>query len=177
MHLWKSKWLTTTLLTSAILLQGCGWHLRGAQPLPAQLQSLHLQTASDNSKFSRSLRRSLKAMDVSLTDWISDAAYTLNVSAIASKRRTLSTTGSAKIAEYALTSTITYVIHSREGQQLVAPTQLSTEKTYLYNSNNAVSSSEEEGLLRKEMQRELIQQLIRRYRAINPTPSSVVEDE
>lgn len=177
MHLLKFKWLSTTFLASAILLQGCGWHLRGAQPLPPELLSLHLQTASDTSKFARSLKRSFKAMDVSLADSSSGAPYTLSVSGITPTTRTLSTTGTAKVAEYELTSSITYVIHSREGQQLIAPTQLSTEKTYLYNSNNAVSSFEEEALLRKEMQRELVQQLIRRYRAISPAVSTVVEEE
>ncbi|MEH6358533.1 MAG: LPS assembly lipoprotein LptE [Pseudomonadales bacterium] len=177
MHLLKSKWLSTTLLASVILLQGCGWHLRGAQALPPELKTLHLKTASDNSKFSRSLKRSLKAMDVSFADSTSGAPYTLSVSGITPTTRTLSTTGSAKVAEYELTSTITYAVHSREGEQLIAPTQISTEKTYLYNSNNAVSSFEEESLLREEMQRELVQQLIRRYRAISPTPSTVVEDE
>ena len=177
MHLLKFKWLSTTLLASAILLQGCGWHLRGSQALPPELQSLHLQTASDSSKFSRSLKRSLKAMDISLADSTSGAPYTLSVSEITQKKRTLSTTRSAKVAEYELTSTITYAIHTREGEQLTAPSQLGIEKTYLYNSNNAVSSFEEESLLRQEMQRELVQQLIRRYRAISPTPSTAVEDE
>tara|TARA_B110000495_G_scaffold182056_1_gene177282 strand:- start:92 stop:625 length:534 start_codon:yes stop_codon:yes gene_type:complete len=177
MYLLKYKWLPITLLASVIVLQGCGWHLRGAQALPTELQSLHLQTASDSSKFARSLKRSLKAMHVALTDSTSGAPYTLSVSAITSTKRTLSTTGAAKVAEYELTSTISYAIQTREGQQLIAPTQLSTEKTYLYNSNNAVSSFEEESLLRQEMQRELVQQLIRRYRAIKPMASTIAEDE
>jgi outer membrane lipopolysaccharide assembly protein LptE/RlpB len=52
---------------------------------------------------------------------------------------------------------------------LIAPTLLSTERTYFYNSNNATSAFEEENLLREEMQRDLVQQLIRRYRAIKPS--------
>lgn len=177
MHLLKLKFLSTALLTGALLLQGCGWHLRGAQALPPELQSLYLQTASDNSKFARSLKRSLKTMDVSLADTASGAPYTLSVSDISRSKRTLSTTGNAKVAEYALTSTITYKIHSREGQQLIEPTQLSVEKAYLYNRNNAVSAFEEENLLRQEMQRDLVQQLIRRYRAIQPAIITAAEDE
>lgn len=174
----KSKWLSTTLLASAILLQGCGWHLRGTQVLPSELHILHLQTESDSSKFARSLKRALKAMNVSLTDSSSSAPYTLTVSAIAPTTRTLSTTGAAKVAEYELTSTIIYTIHNREGDQLIGPTKLSTEKIYLYNSSNAVSSFEEESQLRQEMQHELVQQLIRRYRAISShSPTTVVEGE
>lgn len=176
MILLKFKHLSSALLFSILLLQGCGWHLRGIQTLPPELQSLHLQTASDNSAFARSLKRSLKTMNVSLADTTADAPYTLSVSNINQSRRTLSTTGNAKVAEYELTSTVSYTIHNREGQQLIEPTQLNVARTYLYNADNAVSSFEEESLLRKEMQRELVQQLIRRYSAIKPTLTTV-EDE
>ncbi len=94
MHALKVKILTATTLVAILILQGCGWHLRGSQPLPEQLQSLHLQTVSENSSFARSLRRSLKSMDVILTDSASNAAYRLNVSDISHNRRTISTTGS-----------------------------------------------------------------------------------
>lgn len=175
MHLSKFKLLAMAALAGVMLLQGCGWHLRGSQPLPEQLQLLHLQTASENSNFARSLRRSLKSMDVTLTDSASNAPYRLNVSGISHKRRTLSTTGTARVAEYALTSSLTYSVYNQEGEQLVSPTRLSTEKIYLYNPANAVGSYEEENLLREEMQRELVQQLIRRYRAIKPVTTTTAE--
>lgn len=169
MRLLKYKLLTTMLLTGALFLQGCGWHLRGAEPLPPELQTLHLQTANDNGSFARSLKRSLKASDVTLTDSANEAPYSLKVSDISNSSRTLSVTSSARVAEYEITSSVSYSLINREGKQLVAPTLLSTERTYLYNSNNATSAFEEENLLREEMQRDLVQQLIRRYRAINPS--------
>jgi len=177
MQLLKFKFLSTALLAGALLLQGCGWHLRGAQSLPPELQSLHLQTVSENSKFSRSLKRSLTAMDVTLADAPSGAPYTLSVSDIRKSRRTVSTTGSAKVAEYALTSTLTYSVNNQEGEQLIEPTRLSTEKIYLFNRSNAVSAFEEEHLLREEMQRDLVQQLIRRYRAIKPVMTTSAENK
>ena len=175
MHLSKFKFLLVSLLAGALFLQGCGWHLRGAQPLPAELQTLHLKIASENSTFARALKRSFKTMDVTLADATSDAPYTLSVSGIRNDRRVLSTTGTAKVAEYVLASSITYSVSDANGEKLVEPTLISTEKTYLYNRNNAVSSYEEENLLREEMQRDLIQQLIRRYRALSPATAPVSE--
>lgn len=175
MHLSKFKFLLVSLLAGALFLQGCGWHLRGAQPLPAELQTLHLQTTSESSKFSRALNRAFRAMDVNLTDSISDAPHSLSVSNIYNDRRVLSTTSTAKVAEYLLTSTIIYSVSDASGEKLVEPTSISTEESYLYNSDNAISSYEEESLLREEMQNELIQQLIRRYRALNPATGAVTE--
>lgn len=175
MHLSKFKLLLASLLAGALFLQGCGWHLRGAQPLPAELQTLHLQTASESSKFSRELKRAFRTMDVNLTDSISDAPHALSVSNIHNDRRVLSTTSTAKVAEYLLTSAITYSVSDANGEKLVEPTTISTEESYLYNSDNAISSYEEESLLREEMRKELIQQLIRRYRALNPVTDAATE--
>lgn len=175
MHLSKFKFLLASLLAGALFLQGCGWHLRGAEPLPAELQTLHLQTASENSKFARELNRAFRAMDVTLTGSISDAPHALSVSNIRNDRRVLSTTSTAKVAEYLLTSTIIYSVSDTNGEKLVEPTAISTEESYLYNSDNAISSYEEESLLRKEMRSELIQQLIRRYRALNPVTDAATE--
>jgi len=169
MQIFKIKPLAVLAIAAALLLQGCGWHLRGAQPLPQELQSLHLQTVSENSAFTRSLKRSLKAMDVSLIESATDAPYSLKVSNITNTSRTLSVTSSARVAEYEITSSLTYSVSNIEGEQVVVPTLLSTEKTYLYNRNNATSAFEEKALLHKEMERDLIQQLIRRYRAIKPS--------
>jgi len=169
MQILKIKPLAVFAIAATLLLQGCGWHLRGSQSLPPELQTLHLQTASDNSTFARALKRSLKASDVTLTDSAAGAPYSLTVSSISNTSRTLSVTSSARIAEYEITSSLTYSVSNIEGDQLVTPTLLRTEKTYLYNSSNATSAFEEEALLRKEMERDLVQQLIRRYRAIKPS--------
>lgn len=169
MPLLKLKSLMIGLLAGALFLQGCGWHLRGAQPLPPELQTLFLQVASENSSFARSLKRSLKSMDVQLADQNTGAPYSLVVSDVNRTTRTISTTSAAKVAEYALTSSINFSVKNQQGETLIPQTLLSVEKSYLYNSNNAVSSYEEEALLRREMERDLVQQLIRRYRAIKPT--------
>lgn len=163
------KLITALAFTTALLLQGCGWHLRGSQPLPAELQTLSLETANKNSEFTRSLKRSLKSLDVTLVETLADAPYQLQVSDIKESKRALSITSNARVAEYEITSTLNFSVNGKEGAQLQPSTMLSTERTYLYNSNNATSAFEEEKLLRKEMQRDLIQQIIRRYRAIQPS--------
>jgi len=172
MPLLNLKSLTIGILAGVLFLQGCGWHLRGIQSLPPELQTLHLQTASETSDFTRSLKRSLKASDVTLADSRTGAPYSLVVSSIKRSTRTISTTNAAKVAEYAITSSVTFSVNNQEDEELVPPTLLSVEKSYYYNSANSISSYEEEALLRKEMQRELIQQLIRRYRAIKPTTAN-----
>lgn len=175
MQLSKFKFLLTSILVGVLFLQGCGWHLRGAEPLPAELQTLHVKTASENSNLSRTLSNSLRSMGVKLTDTASAAPYTLSVSNVHKERRVLSTTGTAKVAEYVLTSSLSYSVTDNSGEKLIKPTRISTEKTYLFNRNNAVSAFEEESLLREEMQRDLIQQLTRHYRSLKAATDNLTE--
>jgi LPS-assembly lipoprotein len=164
----KAKFVTSIALVAILILPGCGWHLRGSEPLPVQLQSVYLQVKSDNNSFARDLRGALKAIDVTLANAASEVNYQLIVSTPNNKKRILSTTDTARVAEYTLISELTFSVRDPAGKTLISPTRLSTDKIHLFNRENAASAFEEESLLRKEMHRELIQQLIRRYRAITP---------
>lgn len=166
----QQQWLTLSLLFVTLLFSGCGWHLRGYEPLPEEMKSLYLSIPNETSELSRSLKRSLKSMGVDLVDSAAQAKMTLAVTDIKHNRRTISTSGRGKAAEYELTSLLTYEIKDSAGERLFGPDTVSAEKVYLFDPNRVVSAFEEEQLLREEMQRDLISQLLRRYRAAKVTP-------
>jgi len=169
----RQQWLPAfSLLLATLLLSACGWHLRGYQPLPEELKTLYLEVPNENSKLTRSLRRSLKSMGVTLVDSAAQAKVTLVIDDIQHKRRTVSTSGRGKAAEYELTSILTYSIHDANGERLLGPDTISVEKVYLFDPDRVVGAFEEEQLLREEMQRDLITQLIRRYRAAKPSQAN-----
>ena len=147
-----------------IVLASCGWHLRGLEPLSQDLQVLHLNAKEPDGEFARALRRSLRAIDVDLLDSKANAPIVLEVSPVQNKRRTISTTELGKAAEYQLTTRIEYRVLNAAGDIILGPESLQTEKVYLFDRQNVASTYEEEQLLHDEMRRDLVQQLIRRYR-------------
>lgn len=161
-----------SLATLIIFLSACGWHLRGNEPLPDNLRILHLQTADPNSELSRSLKRALTTLGTTFKPMAQKPPLSLSISKLSEQRRSVSTGSRGKDAEYALISSISYQVKNSAGKITAGPTTLSVEKVYLFDSNNVLGSYEEERLLRHEMLRELVQQLLRHYRALKTTEAT-----
>ncbi len=172
----KRSFYTLLILLPVFLVSACGWHLRGVEALDEQLKTLYIDVPGDHVELSRTLKRSFKSMGVQLTETAKEAPLTLTISQVSDKRRTISTSGRGKAAEYELTSIIGYRITNSEGLILQGPAQVSAEKVYLFDPNNVVSAYEEEQILRQEMQRDLIQKIIRRYQAVRPGEAATQAD-
>lgn len=156
-----------SLVALMVFLSACGWHLRGDRPIPDDLRVLHLKTANPDSELSRSLQQAFTKLGVTLTKSAGEGApLSLFTSELREQRRAVSTSGRGKDAEYALTSSLDYQVKNPAGQITSGPVTLSVEKVYLFDPDNVLGSHEEEQLLRREMQRDLVQQLLRRYRAL-----------
>ena len=56
----------------------------------------------------------------------------------------------------------------REGRSLVPPTTLSARREYTFDDSQALGKEQEEALLYRDMQADLLQQLMRRLAAANP---------
>lgn len=156
---------TLALMVGLLGLSACGWHLRGAQPIPEELKTLHLSVPGEYAQLKRTLKRSLRTFGVNVQEQAGDAPLSLEVIELDNHRRTVSTSSRGKDAEYELTTYLTYQLKDKQGTVLLGPETISTERIYLFDPNRVASSSEEERLLRAEMQEALIQILIRRYQA------------
>lgn len=177
MHQLKQKVRALLVATTVVLVvSACGWHLRGMEPLPEEFQSLYLSTPNENSELSRSLKRSFRTLGVNLVESAKDAPYTLAITNVSKNRRTVSTSGRGKAAEYELTTVIAYEIKNSAAETVLGPDKVTAEKIYLFDPENVVSAFEEEQLLRKEMQRDLIQQIIRRYQALKAPEATATEE-
>jgi LPS-assembly lipoprotein len=168
------KKLFIRLLTVALLpaLVACGFHLRGSIDLPPEWKTLHLSTVSPNSELSRELRASFEANDIQWVDR-AQAAYTLQVGAEVSKRRNLTIGQDAKAAEFELILSTTLRVIDREGNEIMALDTIATHKVMTSDPENITGKVEEARLLRREMRRSLVRQIMRqiRFLATNPNRS------
>jgi LPS-assembly lipoprotein len=161
------RFVLTALL--ALIIASCGWHLRGIEPLAEELQVLHLDAREPDGEFARTLQRSLTATGVSLLESRDEAPIVLEVSPAENQRRTISTSDLGKAAEYQLTTSIDFRVLNAAGEEILGPERLQVEKVYVFDRLNVASTYEEEQLLRKEMRRDLVRKLIRRYQSVSQT--------
>lgn len=158
--------LRLILVSALLLLSGCGFQLRGNIDLPAGLQQMHVEGTSKYSGLGLELRRGLKTSGVNVVSEASAAQVILKVSSPSFQRRLLSVSGtSGKTTEYELTYTLNISLQDRNGKVLLAPQTLRQLRDYTYDQNNVLGKGDEQSRLQKDMQRDLVRQVLNRLQA------------
>ena len=158
--------LRLLMVSTLLLLAGCGFHLRGNIDLPADLQRMYVDGTSKYSGLGLELRRSLRANGVELVDKPGASQVTLKISAANYKRRLLSVSGtSGKTAEYELKYSLSISLQDRDGKVLLAPQTLRQRRDYTYDRDNVLGKGNEEARFRVEMERDLVRQILRRLQS------------
>jgi LPS-assembly lipoprotein len=154
-------------LLMATIVTGCGWHLRGTGQVADNISSVHISAQDRNSEFYRSLERAIISNDITVAGNATEAQYSIVTLNNKSSRRTSSVSGGARVSEYQLTESVDILILAADGTQLLPRTTLSATRYLDFDENEVQSKVQEAELLRKEMHRDLVQQVIRRLNAIN----------
>ncbi|MDA0788055.1 MAG: LPS assembly lipoprotein LptE [Proteobacteria bacterium] len=158
----RRAWLLACIV---LLLAGCGFHLRGSGGTAIDLEALHL-AAGAYSEIGERLTEGLTASGVILAPNASDAPYSLYLSDERNSRRGIATTAAISVAEYEIRTEVDIELRAADGRVLIPRTTLVSEQTYDFDVDRLESSAEEESLLRREMRRELAQQIMRRLASV-----------
>jgi LPS-assembly lipoprotein len=151
------------VLLFPLLLSACGFELRGAAVLPPELGKIHVSA-------SKILYNDVEVfLEGSNTQLMSDRAQAnviLTMSNPRYDRRILSVdpqTGFER--EFELSYTLDVVATGPQGRVMLKPQTLSVRRDYVFDAGALIGSTQEETLLRTEMRRDLVQQVLYRLRA------------
>lgn len=164
-----SRRLLLQLLPALVLatLAGCGYNLRGAGSEAPQFTDLRLQLPASEPEFERVLRRGLQTAGIRAYDAGDDAARNFPLLAIGPEQfsgRPASTTVQARAAQ--ITLRLAVRVNLSDGETvLIDGESLNVERTYYQDLRNIAGNREEAELLREEMRRDLLAQLMRRLEA------------
>lgn len=161
------------LLSSLLLINACGFHLRGTIDVPEALQTVYITGEDPASPLVRQLKRNLAAAGVILVDKAAAAPYTLYIGKAREEKRTISLNRVAAAAEFQIRQFVSFEIHNRYRQLLSGPFDLINERNFQNDINNVVGKRDEERLIREEMHKALAQQIIRRYQSLDPNQLTV----
>lgn len=155
------------------LVAGCGFQLRGAYSLP--YESLYVSGA-DYSPVIAGLKRAIRASgSARLADTAQDAQATF-VPTIESKDTvTLSYSSSGRAREKRLRYLYGYRVIDGKGRDLVLPSQVELYRDLTYADSDVLAKTQEEELLWRDMESDLVQQLMRRLAATKPKPPAAEE--
>ena len=151
-----------------ITLNECGFAIRGNDAISSRFDLIQLNLQQPNSELSRFLRRSLDVANVETQLGISaepnsnSAILEIGEEQIASRPVTFNPRARAAQQEMRLSIQISF----KQGEQtLIRPETLYVERTYFEDLENIAGNQEEVEIIRNEMRRELVNQVMRRLQA------------
>ncbi|RJG03796.1 LPS assembly lipoprotein LptE [Noviherbaspirillum sedimenti] len=156
-------------LAGASALSACGFRLRGAEQTRLPFKTIYLAFA-ENSPLGVELRRYIRASGS--TEIASDRKAAEAVLEPLSEQRTesvLSLNSQGRIRELSLFYYFGFRVLDGSGQQLLEPTDIVLKRDMSFNEAAVLAKEGEKAMLYRDMQSDLVQQILRRLAAIKPS--------
>lgn len=153
-------------LAAGLALAGCGFQLRQAPDFA--FKSLYLAVAP-TSALGVELKRQLAASHVELLTDAAQQAQAQAVLDILSELRTKTVVGvsaTGQVREFQLRLNLKFRLRTPQGKELIPETELVQQRALTYDEVFALAKEGEEALLYRNMQSDMVQQILRRMAAV-----------
>jgi LPS-assembly lipoprotein len=151
------------LLLGAGLLGGCGFTLR--RPPRLAFQSIALVGFAPRSPLAEALRREL-LQQVSVLDDVTKAQVVLRALDDARERSVVASTAAAQVRELQLRLKFNFRADTPQGSELIPRVELLLQRDLSYSETQALAKEAEEAELFRELQADVVTQVLRRLAAI-----------
>ncbi|MCD2514823.1 LPS assembly lipoprotein LptE [Massilia sp. G4R7] len=158
-----------TAVLLAATLAGCGFQLRGSSgQYNMPFQSIYL-AFPETSPLGTELKRNLRAGDaVRIENDASKAQALFDVLGETRGKSILSLNSLGRVREYALSYTLVFRVRDANNRELLGPTEITLRRNIAFDESQVLAKESEEALLYRDMQSDLVQQILRRLAAIKP---------
>jgi len=146
----------------ALVLAGCGFRLRGTAEVP--FETLYLPSAT--SGIALDLKRNIQAgTKARVVDDPSKADAVLQFTEETRQKEILSLTGTGRVREFQLRYRVAFRVHDGKGAEYVPPNTIQLTRDVTFNDAEILAKEQEEQLLFRDMQIDMVQQILRRLAA------------
>jgi LPS-assembly lipoprotein len=150
-----------------LALSACGFQLRQAPHFA--FTSIYV-AAAPNSSLGNELKRSIAYSDgvAVLTDpaRIERAQVVLDVLADQREKVVVGVNATGQVREFQLRTRMKFRLRSPQGKELIPETELLQQRDISFNESAVLAKEAEENLLYRDMQTDIVQQLLRRLAAV-----------
>ena len=143
-------------------LAGCGFQLRGSATLP--FDTVYVPGASGG--IALDLKRNIQAgTNAKVVDDPKNAQAVLEFSREERQKVILSLTGTGAVSEYQLRYLVSFRVHDAKGKDYVPTSTIQLTRDVTFNDAQVLAKETEEQLLYRDMQSDMVQQIMRRLAA------------
>jgi len=156
----------------ALPLVACGFHLRREAQLPASMQRVHIEIADASSALAKDLAKALPRSGVQVVDTAGADVAVMKIGANTLSTDVLSVGGNARATEYALRYHVEFAVDDAAGTAIMPKQTIELSREFTFDASQALGVSAETDLLTKELQRDMVQAILRRLEARAKAPSN-----
>ena len=146
-------------IVSALALAACGFHLRGSATVP--FQTVYIPNAKAG--IALELKRNIEAgTNAKVVEDPKAADAILELTGESREKIILSLTGTGRVREFRLRYRVSYRVHDGKGGEYVPTSVVQLSRDVTYNDAEILAKEAEEQLLFRDMQSDMVQQVMRR---------------
>lgn len=160
----RRRWIAAAALGSgAVALGGCGFELRRSPPMP--FSRIALAGFAPRSPLERALRTAL-AQQAQVVDNPTQADVVLRAQADERLKSVVASTSASLVREVQLRVRLQFRILTGAGRELAPSAELMQVRDLSYNETQALAKAYEEAQILRDMQSDIVQQVLRRLAAL-----------
>ncbi len=150
-------------------LSACGFQLRGSSGQYTMPFTSIFLAFEDTSPLGTELRRNLRVGDgVKVVTDPARADARFEVISENRAKTILSLNAQGRVREYLLTYTLHFRVLGANGRDILGPTEITLKRALSFSETEVLAKESEETMLYRDMQTDLVQQIMRRLAAAKP---------
>ncbi len=163
-RLFTQSALAALMATGAVAITGCGFKLRGSFTYAFKtLYSGFVETSTLGNEFKRVLATDSA---VTLVTTAEKAQVVLDVISEQREKVVVGITSSGQVREFQLRIRMKFRLRTPAGKEIIPETELLVQRDVSFNETAVLAKENEEAVLYRDMQTDMVQQLLRRLSAI-----------
>jgi LPS-assembly lipoprotein len=163
----RRAFLTLSASAAALTLSGCGFALRKAPTFAfTTLYSGLAETSPLGVELRRSLQATRKVEVITEARRINEAQVILDALGDQREKVILSRNASGQVREFQLRLRFRFKLRTLAGKELIPDTEIMQQRDISFNESAVLAKEAEEALLYRDMQSDVVQQIMRRLAAV-----------
>lgn len=148
----------------ALLLSACGYHLRGALELPANMKNVYVEGGSG--ALLEHFKQVMKSSSAQLVSSRKEAGIVVKIFNEDFNRRVLSLSSRGKSNEFELEYRLDYEFANANDALLMPRQSVDVRREYYNDQQFVIAKDQEEAVIRNEMYQQAVQTIVNRARIV-----------
>lgn len=154
------------IVFAASLLCACGFHLRGEAVLPPQMHRVFVQSSDQFSPLKINVEAALTRSGAKVENAPGEGIADVTLSAVSLAPIVRSVNSSARVNEFTMLYHVELEIVDGAGKTLLPKQVIEQQRIFTFDQTQAIGTGAEQDIIKKEMERDMTQAVLRRIDAV-----------